>query len=344
MAELSFVAVGDIHLNGLNFLEDYVENPDDMIYKALDDAVTYAKDNGITVLIILGDIFDNPNPSQESQKRFLNYLKSIDLTVYAISGNHDVTSEGEHSLVMSEFFTEELKGKVHIFTKPTLVKIAGVPVSFLPWPHTEPLTKKPGLNIAHVTLSKAKSDLGRQLEGVRIKRNENQFWIIGDLHTYQVYSSRVVYQGMMYQGSFGEMGPKGFGDFTVFVDDAGIRVEQEFIINKPPFELVKLKIDEASDFDKIQAYDKNNLVLYKLALGPDVVVPANLRQTYPNILDIDYGKNAVKKIDGKTISFKGVKNPLEGLKEYLMKDGLSEKEALEGVKYSKQALKEIQNA
>lgn len=342
--ELQALAIGDLHISGLGFLEDYIEDPNTVIYQALDNAVSYAKEHGIKYLFILGDIFDHPNPTQDEQKRLLRYLNNTGLEVHAISGNHDVTSEGEHSLIMPEFYTEELKGRVHIYTKPTLVKIEGIPVSFLPWPHTKPLTKRACLNIAHVTLAKAKSDTGMQLkEGYRIKRNPKQFWVIGDLHTYQIYSQRVLYQGMMYQGSFGEMGPKGFGHLTISIKDEALEVDHEFIITKPPFELVKLKIDNIDDFDKIAPYNKDDLVLYKLALGPDVVVPASLRQKYPNILDIDYGKSRVKKIDGKTISFKGVKNPLEGLRDYLAKEGLNAAEINAALKYSKQKLKELKD-
>lgn len=339
---LEGIAVGDPHLESYKFLSNYIENPDDMIYRAMDKAVSYAHEHDINYMFVLGDIYDHPDPSQESQKRFLRYIRDTGLQVHCIGGNHDRTSNNEHSLIMAEFLAKEAYDNVFFYTEPTVIELEGVPVCMMPWPATKTLLKGPGVNVAHITLKGAKSDSGRELtKGEEFTLRSDQYWLIGDLHTNQ-QTKYVHYVGTMAQKNFGESLPKGFSHFNFKVKGAKLRVRDDFIVTKPPFELVNLRIDSIEDVKNIEPYDPNDIKLYKLKMMGDVVLPTTFRQDYPQVYEIDWGKRKrVVEKDGKKISISGIDKPLRGLRSYLIKEGLTKEEAEQGYIYAKQKLKGI---
>lgn len=339
---LQILCITDLHLLGYKFLDAYVEDTDKFIYKAMQSVADYAKDNGIKHLLITGDVFDNPNPSQEDQKRLLRFLKGLGLHIYIIYGNHDFSSDGKHSLVMSKFFAEESTDKIHVYTEPTLIEIEGIPFSMLPWPYNKSLTKGPCVNCAHITIKGSKSDSGVTMsKGEEIKLRDNQYWIIGDLHTRQKW-----YPGTLLQKSFGESLPKGFSHYSIKIKDGKLRVKEDWIVRKPEYELVNLRVDEIGDLDKIEPYDKKNLKLYTLKVSQDVVLPVNYKQKYPNIHNVKYdGKEqAVADKNGEIIDITGISNPLKGIRRFMKKEGLSEKEIKQGYKYIKEKLKRVESA
>lgn len=340
--ELDGIAVGDLHLESCKFLSNYMENPDDMIYKAVDKAVEYAHDNGIPYLFILGDVFDHPDPTQDSQKRFLRYVKSTGLDTHIIGGNHDRTSGTEHSLIMAEFLAQEAYDNVHFYTEPKVVNLSGVDVCMMPWPATKTLLKGPGVNVAHITLKGAKSDSGRELtKGEEFKLRSDQYWLIGDLHTNQ-RTKYVHYVGTMFQKNFGESLPKGFSHFTFKMKNGVLKIKDDFIVTKPPFELINLKIDSIDDLEKIEPYNEKDLKLYKLKMMAEVALPTTFRTDNPQVYEIDYGKRKrIIEKNGKKISISGIDKPLRGLRSFLIKEGLTKEEAEQGYQYAKQQLKEL---
>ena len=60
---------------------------------ALDQIVSYIKNNSVDVVVIAGDIYDRVNPSQGAMNLVNTYLKRINLDlkvpIVMISGNHD---------------------------------------------------------------------------------------------------------------------------------------------------------------------------------------------------------------------------------------------------------------
>jgi calcineurin-like phosphoesterase family protein len=338
---LQAVILCDTHIGGYKFLENYVDDTDKYIYKAIQSVADYAKNNGIKHMFILGDIFDNPNPTQAMQRRLLKFLKSLNLKVYMISGNHDYSSDGKHSLVMSEFFAEESSKNIYIYTEPKLIKVEGIPFSMLPWPYSKSLTKGPCINCAHITIKGSKSDTGKTMsKGESIKLRDNQFWMIGDLHTRQKY-----YPGTLIQKSFGEDTVKGFSHLSVQLKEGKFLVNEDWIVRKTEYELINLRIDNVGDLDKIEAFDKNNLKLYTLKVSQDVVLPPNVRQKYPNVHNIKF--NGIEKVvdkSGVAIDISGIADPLKGIRRFMKKEGLSPEEIKLGYKYVTEKLKRMENA
>jgi calcineurin-like phosphoesterase family protein len=336
---LQAVVITDLHIGGYKFLEDYVEDPDKFIYKAIQSVADYAKDNGIKYMFILGDIFDNPNPTQAMQRRLLKFLKGLGLKIHMIFGNHDYSSDGKHSLVMSEFFAKESSKNLHIYLEPTLIEVEGIPFSMLPWPYSKSLTKGPCINCAHITIKGSKGDTGKTMsKGESIRLRDNQFWMIGDLHTRQKY-----YPGTLVQKSFGESLPKGFSHLSVQLKDDKLVVSEDWIVRKPEYELVNLRIDNIGDLDKIEAFDKTNIKLYTLKISQDVVLPANVRQKYPNIHNIKFdGIEKVLDKTGETIDLNGIADPLKGIRRFMKREGLSPEEVKLGYQYINEKLKRME--
>ena len=73
--------------------------------------------HGIDVLLIAGDVFDNPNPSAESQKIYYSFLREITdgnprLQVIIIAGNHDSAARLEAPNPLLEGMNVSVRGLV----------------------------------------------------------------------------------------------------------------------------------------------------------------------------------------------------------------------------------------
>ncbi|MDR1723781.1 MAG: exonuclease SbcCD subunit D C-terminal domain-containing protein [Tannerella sp.] len=75
------------------------------------------KERHINVLLIAGDVFDNSNPSAESQKMYYSFLKDIttenpELQIIIIAGNHDSSARLEAPNPLLENFNVTVRGIV----------------------------------------------------------------------------------------------------------------------------------------------------------------------------------------------------------------------------------------
>ena len=89
---MKFLHLADIHLGSkLNDLEQAKrESRNKDIFKAFDNAIQYAKNNGIDLILISGDLFDKDQPSVKVRNDFLNKVKNNEEIFFLyITGNHD---------------------------------------------------------------------------------------------------------------------------------------------------------------------------------------------------------------------------------------------------------------
>lgn len=87
---MNIIHTADWHL-GQKFY-DYDRKAEHLIF--LEWLANTIKENNIQALLIAGDIFDNPNPSADSQQMYYRFLKEItsqnaNLQIVIIAGNHD---------------------------------------------------------------------------------------------------------------------------------------------------------------------------------------------------------------------------------------------------------------
>lgn len=295
MPSMEAVFIGDFHSGSLAGVFPEMLDPDDMIYRAVEQIIKYARENAIKHIIFLGDLFETPDPTQDQQRRLtelLIRLNKMGFIVDLIPGNHDFKKEGEVSLSLVDFIARLQELKVNLHLKPTLKKLSGVPFCFLPWPYYNKAKagikhEGPTVNIAHVSVSGAVRDNGTKVgnEGVTLDTSRD-FWIIGHLHRQQG-SKRAVYPGNFFQKNFGEPLPKGFMHGTFTLKNGALRVKHKWIPVAVPFELHTIKVTSVDDLSVIKADTDHCLYRYKLHKQADVALPAKYDPTrHPQILEV----------------------------------------------------------
>lgn len=283
----------------------------------------YAGDHAIEHVFVPGDISDKTVLSESALIALITLLLQYDdhFTTYYMGGNHDFHSvesvkgtaargvgaadaeEGVTSktsldvlrLLVDNGFLKRFK----LFYAPDLLKIDGVNVCFMPFPHQKVLASpKPPLVLAHLEVAGAVGDNGRVLKhgnDEKFIRQAGDFVLSGHIHQYQhLKAKRFIYCGSPYQKNFGEALPKGFVEFTAKYAGGKLVVTHDFVNNKPGFTLQQKLIQSSADWEQLE-HDAS--IRYKILIGEGVIVPKNVMRDFPNIV---YLKGANKGTTVKT--------------------------------------------
>lgn len=267
--KLNFLVVGDIHLEGQ--LKEYLRDEDYLspVSQTLKQIWQYAKDNGIKHIMILGDIFDNPFPKDETKKAF---LKSLDksLEYHIILGNHDYANINENSLNLCKYFIEDLglMDNVRFYLKPVTEVINGIKFDFLPYPYKEPLSQDYSICLGHFESKGSISDSGRPFKDAK-ELEKGHTWFLGHLHRQQ----GDVYPGSILQHRFGEPVNKYFFDVTI-EDDNNVKIEKISI--NTPYKLLDLIVNKIEDLQ----LSKENIYRLYLAEHLDLTEVNNFIKGY----------------------------------------------------------------
>ena len=346
MPSVDVVFIGDLHIGSLTNLFPDREDSDILILESTKPALNYARENGVKTVVLLGDIYDTPYPTQEQQALFFDYLyRNRDLDFYIIPGNHDLELEaGVVSLHTADAITRlKLLPHVKLFLHRAEVEISGVPFTFMPWPIIKTNKKRTSINIAHVPSIGAKSDSGRVFkEGEAFKLNTaKDYWFVGDLHQHQK-SKHVVYPGTMFQKTFGEKLPKGFVFASIKFKSNKLTVKHKFIPCEPPFTLETIKIDTLDDLKKIPKYIDDPILSphikrFKIILGKDMVLPPNFLVDNPHVVKWDKNSKLRTVTVEDTVEVGSIRSLnmremiYSDLKPFLTKEGLGKREVKRGI-------------
>ena len=343
MPSSEILCIGDLHLgcyknifSGVSHPKIFTLHSDDVIYDCIRQAHEYAVDQGIRHIVFLGDIFDTPFPDQYEQMYCINMLISLKpINVHIILGNHDYSSKLANSLILSKFAAHIASlDHVRIYHTPESGNIDGVPVNFLPWPHNKKPSSqtKNSVNFAHIEIPGSVSDSGKVFtEGYKIKRN-NDFWIIGHLHTYQKYKN-VIYPGNLLQKNFGESLPKGFLHAKISSRNDLITVKSRLVPTSPYIELVNAHIKTPADLTKVKENTEISGVirLYKLFLY-DFEIPKDIIAQHTNIIYHEKirGKSTSKEQEAaeKHSITNAHSNVMQDMTDFLKQRGLSKKQVI----------------
>jgi hypothetical protein len=276
----------------------------------------YAADNAIRHVFIPGDISDKTVLTEHDLIALISLFLWYDdhFDSYYMAGNHDFhsvdveTKDGE-TKVTSKTSLDVLKllvdngmlKRFKIFYEPEMLKLDGVNVCFMPFPHQNVLAaSRPPLVMAHIEVAGAIGDNGRVLKSGndhRFIRQSGDFVMSGHIHLYQyLKAKRFAYCGSLYQKNFGESLPKGFIDFEAKYVKGALRVSHEFVSTKPGFTLQQKLIQESSDWESL-VHDPT--IRYKILTGEGVVVPKNVMKDFPNIVYLQGASATAKvKMDG----------------------------------------------
>jgi DNA repair exonuclease SbcCD nuclease subunit len=307
----------------------------------------YAVENDIRHVFMPGDMSDKARLDEATFIALVTLLMRYDkyLSFYYLLGNHDVAQVGKTSMDVLKVFAESGVFKnVHLFSTPETVEIEGVNVGFVPFPHTAlPKSKKPRLIFAHVEEPGAMGDYGTPLKSatVKVDRSERDFVISGHLHTYQVLKQRrIIYNGALYQKTFGESPNKGFIEFQAKYNEGELLVKHKFINSQPNFRLDTIKIEDSRDWEQLE---KGEHVFYRIYLGEGVVTPKDIVREYPNIVQINGTTYRGKAVVEDKVSADSIPKitPLTGLIEFLHQYELSKTEMKKAVGIVKDAIQQL---
>jgi hypothetical protein len=272
MAEV--ITVGDLHGDKLDSL---IPGANQLIGKCVRRTFKYALEHGVQTVIFKGDVCDKPKMSQDFQCALIEVLfdpKYEDLDKHFILGNHDFAEDGSYSMRWLEVLADTMGLKnLHVYSKPTVVDIDGVPFNMLPHPYTD--TERDKVNVIHFEVAGSTRDNGRAIdEGPKNKH----FCLAGHLHTpHRVRNT--FYSGTLYQTNFGESMPKFFHHATI-ASASDFEVKQ--VPFKPPWELNNLIVSSMDDLKEIK---KESHVLYKLFVKDGADIDINLvLQKHPNVV------------------------------------------------------------
>jgi hypothetical protein len=293
----------------------------------------YAVKNGVSTVILGGDLFDVPTLDHRYSRAMIKVLLEFsNLEVYILLGNHDYEDTDSNSLHLITLCVElNILPKIKVITEKTYLTIEGLPFYFLPFPYVK-FSKKCAVNIAHLEPSGARRDNGMLIKGgYSIDKNEA---FIGHIHKKQSIG-KMHLCGALYQTNFGEDSMKGWYHVETTYDKKKERTKSKikFVKNICGFELVNLEINVTDDFDKIE---NNPRILYKLRLADGVELPKKLMLKYPNIVQmVGFKGGEERAIFDKQLPpemFDGsaeldiATDPLFGLLSFLKNEGLDKKQ------------------
>ena len=296
-----FCCIGDLHLEKL---DSRIEGFTGLALKTLSHTITTVRDSGITTFVFMGDIFDGPDPSQNSQVSFLKCLSRFDdCKFYLLMGNHDFSDITKHSLSLTQWAGTVLKN-IKVITKPKVLKLGGVKVWACPHPFVEPAPEKVAWCLGHFAVNGSKSDNGF---AIRTKHAPKGRWLLGDFHTPQSGKSkscRFTYIGSLVQLSWSEK----TGKRVVVVDDSG---DLQSVKIKLPYFLKTVSVGKG----KPPKLKKNWYVRIKTSTRD------NLDQDWlrdnPNIVKIDVASKKKDKRAQVALDSLVSDDPLKSLEPYL---------------------------
>lgn len=279
---LSFVGIGDLHLDGK--LSKFIPDLNTVILDEVRKAARYARRSGIKLLVFYGDICDVSTMSAEATMGLIEFFEEfVDLNHIIIPGNHDQESNEKHSLqLLMKLCSLGKLPNVKILDKPTVMfRKKGTPVNFLPWPYFT--VEKDCLNVLHIETHGSRWEVGKPIES---ERKTRAYCVSGHLHSHQIVGPRqnIWYSGTLYQTNFGEKYEK----FFHHVEWDGRDCNVKSVRTLPQYELINKIVTTTADLDTIERDPKK---LYKVFVKGGLELDASTFEAFPNVVRINSFKN-----------------------------------------------------
>lgn len=228
---MKFIHCSDIHLDSSmerNLSAAQARERNAEVCATFARMAAYAAENGITAVIIAGDLFDTQRATAQTAGFVLDTIRSVPgVDFLYLRGNHDV----------SGFETMELPENLKTFgTEWTYhryghVTVAGMDLEREEWESCYDRLDLPESGVNIVTLhGQVSTQPGEELIALpKLKRKNIDYLALGHIHGYQTGKlddrGTWCYCGCLEGRGFDELGPKGF----VLLDVDEGTVKQEFI-------------------------------------------------------------------------------------------------------------------
>jgi DNA repair exonuclease SbcCD nuclease subunit len=237
------------------------------------------RDIGAQHVVVLGDIFETPFPTQDEQMLALKTFSAPDLRFLIYPGNHDIHDAEQNSLKLFRALPEiGALTNVTFIVQPNVVKFAGMQIGVMPF-GCKKVPPGADLYVIHGNIVGAKRDNNTPVkvgEGLDPSAFGGKLVISGHIHTPQKFGS-IVYAGTGAQLSFGEDENKRI----CWLDD-GRLFSRPF---DPPW---KLRTVDWSSKQPPKCDEPD--VFYKLRVANERP-PNTWLARHPQVLDIDVGKS-----------------------------------------------------
>jgi exonuclease SbcD len=224
-----FIHTADLHIGKSRTLPDYLERQELM----LDGIYKVAKDRGIKLVLMAGDIFESKNIKWEEQQLFMEKLFEFDakgFTTVVCNGNHDELATGVSHMWLPAMVQKSggLKNTYVIDGESQSIELDDLNIAVIPVVNNNMTTKeleaevtrlwhgtiedeRPFVVMLHATISGANTDVGYNISGgPRIQDMAFvDYWAVGDIHRSQEIGHNAWYSGSPIQHDFGDAQPKG---------------------------------------------------------------------------------------------------------------------------------------
>ena len=212
--------VGDLHL-GKPLLQSVLGDAHAEQLDLVREQERAGRDAGCTHALMLGDLFDCANPSQDLMLGLLEVLAQSRLRWTLYPGNHDVDDvtvpKDDPKAAQSVRCSIKLLSRlpqfgairnVRFVMRPELVRVGEAAVYVVPWGHDFDVPRRADLVAIHDSVVGARNDNGRVVEpghGVDGRLLRGKPTVSGHLHTPQwVRAAKTLYPGTAAQTSWGE--------------------------------------------------------------------------------------------------------------------------------------------
>lgn len=308
---MTVTCIGDLHYDKLSHrLPKFNGLLSQALRSTLDDAV----DRGSEAIVLLGDITDNPYPSQNTLVDFLEVITDYDLPFYAIIGNHDYADATIDSMRITKWMRRKLKSNIRIISAPKIIKIGGMSYHFMPHPFVMDMSSKADYAFAHFAVNGARGDNGFV---VRTKNQPKGNFVLGDFHTAQegkVKKCIFEYVGSLTQLSWEEDTKKS----VISIED-GEKVRYKV---KLPYKLIKYTVSSDEELNACK-FEKGNFYFLKTKDG--YITPRGWNLDHPMVVRTSAVGAKKDKRAALLVGDTTITNPLTHLEPYL----LSKKHSME---------------
>ncbi len=309
---MKLVHISDLHAG--KTLGNISRN-EDLLY-ALDQIISFSKENRVNTVLVAGDIFDKANPDNLSKQLifedFFLRLNSLNINTIVIAGNHDSYDFFKSIKELSKL------ARVHIFDRPNpdsfTIDLDHVTIVALPYPSERVITEaSERANISYAEkVEKFINYMDKKTEDRKIKillahlmiagavctHTEREVHIsdyyavppsaiptsftyvaLGHVHKFQRIDKAPVptyYSGTLYQIDFSEAGQEKYFNF-IEIDKEGIKhLETVKIDIKNP--LINIEVDQDEVLKKLPE-------LKRLSGYIKLIVNVKNKKTVPYIVD-----------------------------------------------------------
>ncbi|MCX8029169.1 MAG: exonuclease SbcCD subunit D [Brevinematales bacterium] len=296
--------------------EDRIEEQE----KIVQEIEKIIEERNIDVVIISGDIYENPIPSSKVEKVFYKFIANVcgDMNkyVFSIAGNHDSIEKLDSLNIFSKVFNNRFKNFYigSSYNPKNLVfdlnGLAFIGIPFIPrFKYSgeyqnifETILRDTikTVNNSYVVLLSHDTIEGVNYSNTEVRYDDKTlvlssiykvpnfnrvlYWGLGHIHKYhEILKNRIYYSGSIVQIDFGE---KNQQKGVIVVDISESNIEADFVELKQKSTFVEYEVKEDYELDKIIEDEKENENFVKIKINKETISESLIRTAYSKLKNL----------------------------------------------------------